>query len=107
MSDDWDKRTLLKLSREYTKDEVVQGLREIISQVRIENGMLKSELAELQDEVAKLKAVRPMDVKEHPKYRNIVAELQKVQQVQSESKKTIIELKKELVLEKEKTWKYG
>jgi hypothetical protein len=44
-----DETLLLKLKRQYSKDEVVKLLSEQIKELQIENGILKSEIAELQD----------------------------------------------------------
>lgn len=46
---EWDERTLLKLSRRYSKDETVAWLSKRIKESEIECGTLKSELAEFQD----------------------------------------------------------
>lgn len=50
-----DDAILLKIRRQFKTDEAVQAVLQILSKRDIEIGMLKSELAEAQDEITKLK----------------------------------------------------
>jgi F0F1-type ATP synthase membrane subunit b/b' len=45
---DYTERTLLKLRRKYSKDETIAALNKKISEIEFENGVLKSEIDELQ-----------------------------------------------------------
>lgn len=48
---DYEEKILLKLRREYSKDEAVSLAMQKLSEVRIEVGILRSENAELQDKL--------------------------------------------------------
>jgi predicted RNase H-like nuclease (RuvC/YqgF family) len=48
-------RYLLKISKEYEKDDIVKGLKDIIKSLQLENGQLKSYIAELEDTNNKLR----------------------------------------------------
>lgn len=50
-----DEAILLKIKRQFSKDESIHALLKIISEVRIENGILKSELSEAKTENNKIK----------------------------------------------------
>ena len=55
---DYFDNVLIKLRRQYSKDEVVAALSKKISKVEIENGTLKSEIEHLEFELKKYKKVK-------------------------------------------------
>ena len=60
-----DEAILLKITRQFSKEESVQALLKIISDVRIENGKLQSEAAELKNKIESKKN-EPEKIKEKP-----------------------------------------
>ena len=55
---DYFDNVLIKLRRQYSKDEVVAALSKKISELEIENGTLKSEIEHLEFELKKYKKVK-------------------------------------------------
>jgi chaperonin cofactor prefoldin len=56
---DYFDNVLIKLRRQYSKDEVVAALSKKISELEIENGTLKSEIEHLEFELKKYKKTTP------------------------------------------------
>lgn len=57
---------LIRLKRQYSKDELVAALNKKISELEIENGKLLSEIEYLNDEIKKQIKQKGNDLKKHP-----------------------------------------
>jgi chromosome segregation ATPase len=85
---DYEERTLLKLKRQYSKDETVAALAAKLSKTEIENGKLKSEIDYLKHELQEFqKSVNKLARIEIRKEELYQLQLIRINQFKSEIKK--------------------